>query len=56
MTNTHNDIIDALIKSFDEECKRDGHHFALSSIFPGTEYCQACGATRARISVALKEE
>ena len=55
MTDTHNYIIDELIRSFDEKCKSEGHHFAPSSIFPSTEYCQACGATRARISVALKE-
>lgn len=44
------DRITSVIDEFERDCAAAGHHWSTSSIFPGSEYCQACGATRAVVT------
>ncbi len=40
------DVIANLIEALNRKCVEAGHYWAPSSLHPGTEYCQACGAHR----------
>lgn len=53
MTDDVEDWAKEMADKFDAECAKKGHYWSSSSLFPGTEYCQACGATRARVKVEI---